>query len=159
MARTSVRVQNQIGTINRQPRVAMLLGQPADINSAFTLLGHYLSYCIGVEAGRSPESRAAPRGSPLLPLRKVYLERRMDRADEQRAAPRKSRCCGRAVDYWGSCGRLADRHRDYLGFFLKRPPLLPLGFKCHTEKIAIAPDQPTLADGEKIIEGQLKVQG
>jgi Transposase IS116/IS110/IS902 family len=33
-----------------------------------------------------------------------------------------------------------------------------LGFKSDTDEVAIAPDQPTLAAGTKIIEGQFKVQ-
>jgi hypothetical protein len=98
-------------------------------------------------------------GQPLfLPPRTVDLERRMDRADEQRAAPGKPHCCRRAVDCHRVGDWLADRRRNYLGFFLKRTPLLPL-FKCYAEKIAIAPDQSTLAPGAKIIGGQFKVQG
>jgi hypothetical protein len=31
-------------------------------------------------------------------------------------------------------------------------------FECDAEEIGIAPDQPTLADSAKIIEGQFKVQ-
>jgi hypothetical protein len=43
----------------------------------------------------------------------------MDRADQQRPAPDKSRCRRRPVYRRRICGWLANRLRDHLGFFLK----------------------------------------
>ncbi|MGB9115656.1 hypothetical protein, partial [Bradyrhizobium sp.] len=56
--------------------------------------------------------------------------------------------------------RCRERSDNATGFadFCRATGSRVLVFECDAEEIAIAPDQPTLADSAKIIEGQFKIQ-